>query len=79
MQDRSYLMSSHPINSHCRYLRDRDVKPFVLRVNQKYHYILMYCFTRKHLGLHVKRNILRVKPRVLRVKPFLLRVKRCHI
>ena len=23
------------------------VKPFVLRVNQKYYYILMYCFTRK--------------------------------
>ena len=24
------------------------VKPFVLRVKQKYYYILMYCFTRKH-------------------------------
>ena len=23
------------------------VKPIVLRVKQKYHYILMYCFTRK--------------------------------
>ena len=25
----------------------RVIKPFVLRVKQKYHHILMYCFTRK--------------------------------
>ena len=60
------------------------VKPFVLRVKQKYYYILMYCFTRKTLvggnrvRIHlsgVKQIVLRVKPIVLRVKPFVLRVK----
>ena len=67
------------------------VKPIVLRVKQKYYYILMYCFTRKsnsftrktlvganRVRIHilgVKQIVLRVKPIVLRVKPFVLRVK----
>ena len=32
------------------------VKPFVLRVNQIYYYILMYCFTRKVNGFTCKVN-----------------------
>ena len=61
------------------------VKLFVLRVKQKYYYILMYCFTRKTLVganrarihlLGVKQIVLRVKPIVLRVKPFVLRVNK---
>ena len=53
------------------------VKPFVLRVNQKYHCILMYCFTRKTLvdANRVRIQFLRLKQIVLRVKPVVLRVK----
>ena len=32
------------------------VKPFVLPANQKYYYILMYCFTRKVNGFRRKVN-----------------------
>ena len=60
------------------------VKPFVLRVKQKYYYILMYCFTRKTNCFtrktlvdanRVRIHLLRVKRIVLRVKPIVLRVK----
>ena len=38
------------------------VKPIVLRVKQKYYYILMYCFTCKTLGVNrVRIHILSVK------------------
>ena len=37
------------------------VKPIVLRVKQKYYYILMYCFTLKSIVLRVKTSVLRVK------------------
>ena len=53
------------------------VKQMVLRVKQKYYYILMYCFTRKTLvgANRVRVHLLCVKPIVLRIKPFALRVK----
>ena len=46
------------------------VKPFVLRVKQKYYYILMYCFTHKTLvgANRVRIHLLCVKPIVLRVR-----------
>ena len=61
MQDRSYLMSSHPINSHCRYLSlvqsimvghrchkclfTRKVNRFMRKVNRFTRKTI--CFTRK--------------------------------
>ena len=37
------------------------VKPIVLRVKQKYYYILVYCFTRKVNFLRAKTSDLRVE------------------
>ena len=44
------------------------VKTIVLRVNQKYYYILMYCFLVKSMVLRVKSIVSRVKTSVLSVK-----------
>ena len=53
------------------------VKPTVLRVNQKYHYILMYCFMRKTTCFTRKTLVgaNRVRIQLLRVKQIVLRVK----
>ena len=66
------------------------VKPIVLRVNQKYYYILIYCFTRIvncytrkdkcfkcDNDLCVTQMVLRVKHLTLLVKQLILRVKQC--
>ena len=60
-----------------------QVRIHLLRVKQKYYYILMYCFTRKTncftrktlVGANLVRiHILGVKQIVLRLKPIVLRV-----